>query len=103
MNALQDTSECKRECFRTCRRCIVIATAKHDICYVKPPEILLDITEYKRFMEMLPTHAMLGTVRADGAGTAPEVASVTGTCHGCASYDATAQRRLKHECCAKYE
>ena len=106
MNALQDTSECKHECFRTCRWYLVIATAKHEICYVKPSEIVLDIKDYRRFTEMMTPHTMLRTVEADGTGsqaTAPEAASVEETCHGCASYDATAQRRLKNECCAKYE
>ena len=42
---------------------------------------------------------------ADGTGStaaAHEAAGIDGTCHGCASYDATTQRRLKNERFTKY-
>ena len=106
MNASQNTGKCKNECFTTCRWYLVIATATHKICYVEPPGNVLDITEYTRFTEMLTTHTMLGTVKADRTGpwtTAPEATGAEGTCHGCASYDATTQRRLTNECFTRYE
>ena len=103
MNASQNTGKCKNECFTTCRWYLVIATAEHNICYVEPPENVLDITECRRFTGMLTTHAMLGTLRADTGPLATEATGAEGTCHGCASYDATTQRCLTNECFTRYE